>query len=499
MQVFCKLNKHKADFVLITTSFSVSLPSLSHYSSATILHTSSTQVQNVQNLSSNYFPGLSRDDSFQSEPYKMKSTFASAITDNLEVFPPQYSTSVPLKKNPDFVKPLIKNGWKNPNIRFIPSIYFLERSNRCLDCKLYESATIMKNLEECFRTLSLWVKYVDNPAGAALLSPEQVEMFVYLWNVEGGQKICIEVQRRRGDSLIFHKYARHILEAASGDFDSNEYMSNYSYFDARYLKEAEKVMKIGWESESEGCKDSFERIDYVLRLIDDKCLENKILGMESLCILSDAKKTNLSDAYNISRCILSREGEHKYGKIHDFIFYVIQKRCIPDDQTILSELIFDDDSDDEEYFDYEDRDADMPSEYKEVMRSLMMYGFTIVANCLEVISFAESCQVDPERTTGYTSTGSYYISKVLNAARNLTNVDLLETLLVVLGNENDQPHNACEAARCLKLLCRMSPEIRDVALKSDATQIAHTAKRFGSARHLKLEKECTELLQVLGK
>ena len=56
---------------------------------------------------------------------------------------------------------------------------------------------------------------------------------------------------------------------------------------------------------------------------------------------------------------------------------------------------------------------------------------------------------------------------------------------------------ASKAARCLKHLCRLLPEARDVLLKNNASEIILQAQRIGLAIHARLENECSELLQVL--
>lgn len=435
----------------------------------------------------------------------LSSNHKTNISPSSEVHKPfhsQHSKSSSLELKPELTTTLINTGWNKPNICSMPSIYMLELSSRFIDCTLHKPAIIMKNLVDCFRILSLRVQYIENPTGAVLWSPEQVEMYVCLWNVEDGQQICVEVQRRRGDSLTFHKYARHILEAASGDFDSDKYLKNDTHIDSRYLKEAEKLMKNQYARESDDNKRfSFETIDYILKLINDERLDSRILGMKSLSILSDVRRSSMSVAHTISRCVLFREGDdEQYGKMQDFIIYAIQKQSMPDREMILDDMDFEDDSDDESYLDDKDySNIDKPSEYQESMRCLMNYGFTVLANCLEVISIVVSYQGDVSgRNVSSCPSGSLYVTRILHEARkNCNGIDLCITLLDVLGNGNVQPHNASEAAKCLNLLCRLSPEARDYVLTNNGSQIAHHGQQIGIAMHSRLEKESTELLHGL--
>ena len=140
---------------------------------------------------------------------------------------------------PDFEPLLLQTTWKTPQLRALPKVYVVERSNRILDDSEHKLEDITGNLSECFRVLGIQAKYFETPAGVALLTPEQVEIFVYLWKTGGGKQVCVEVHRRRGDSVTFHRYASHILAAASGDFDPEAYKD---YSDYHYLKAAEKLL-----------------------------------------------------------------------------------------------------------------------------------------------------------------------------------------------------------------------------------------------------------------
>jgi hypothetical protein len=39
-----------------------------------------------------------------------------------------------------------------------------------------------------------------------------------------GLRFAVELQRRKGGSIAFHRYSRHILDAALGDFDCEEHI-----------------------------------------------------------------------------------------------------------------------------------------------------------------------------------------------------------------------------------------------------------------------------------
>jgi hypothetical protein len=132
------------------------------------------------------------------------------------------------------------------------------------------------------------------------------------------------------------------------------------------------------------------------------------------------------------------------------------------------------------------------------MRSLRMYCFTIVANCLEVITILKyHNDLSNPDTAGREE--PFDVFQLITGVLNLTRINLLSTLLEVLGEGNTQPHNACEAARCLKLLCRLSSRVCKILIELDLLQIANKTKELGSVQHLMLRRECEELLHSLEK
>jgi hypothetical protein len=399
---------------------------------------------------------------------------------------------------PSFVKPIIQNGWNNPTIPVLPSIHSFEQSDCILDCCFHDPMIVLENLANSFRLLSLWVKYHPNPAGAALLSLEQVELYVYLWKTDtSGQNLCVEIQQRRGNSDTFYQYARHIFMAALGNLDPLSIsVRNDVQVDEQYWKKAETLTK-EWTSQESNCKkNSDQTMDDILTCFLEKNLGSRILGMERLCILSNVMNTSMREAFEISRCILFREGEGHLGKFHDFILYAIQKQCMPDEEAILADFdLLNEDDDDEEYFAIQDRNADKPLEYQKAMRFFMTYGLVIVSNCLEVLRFVTTTTT----TTSLSCPVEYenYASKVLQTAQEHTQKDLLNSLLEILDKANDQPHNATEAAKCLKLLCHLSPETRKQLCKRNAASIVQNAQQIGLTMHRKLEQESTELLQIV--
>jgi hypothetical protein len=400
---------------------------------------------------------------------------------------------------PDY-KPLpIKKCWADPKLRSIPKYYPLERSNRILDEHEHNLEDILANLSDCFRVMGFQAKYLENPAGAALLTPEQVEIYLYLWKTGHGKQYCIEVQRRRGDSVTFHRYARHILEAASGDFDATEFKD---FTDSKYLKAAEKLLRNDFVKNVNEREESVASIEMAAGLIKKDRFDARLLGMESLCILTDPRKTSLKTALLASRAVIfgavkEEEGNHCFREIHEFVLNVVQNRCMGDEDSFLQDMIVEYDSDDDDMFeDGEERDEAKPPEYYDSMKTFVNYGLTILANSWEVVSTFESFESEPE-TTGASYSVHSAVAEFHRTAYELTHTDILTSLLTELGRAESKAHNACLAAKCLRILCQSSDDARDRTKSLYGMESASRAEQIGNATNARLERESAQLLLAL--
>lgn len=413
--------------------------------------------------------------------------------------PPVFNPPVFFER--EFKPLIIKKSWANPQLRPIPNYYPMERSSRILNLNEHEHKLeeITGNVSECFRVLGIQAKYFESPAGAALLTPEQVEIYLYLWKAGGGKQVCVEVQRRRGDSVTFHRYARHILEAASGDFDPAEYKD---YSDSHYLKAAEKLIRTELTKATDQRQESLIAIELAAGLIKKDRFDARILGMESLCILTDPRKTNLNTALLASRAVLfgvqKDEQNPMFRNIHEFVLNVVQKRCMGDEESLLEDMVVEYDSDDEDYFDdEEERDETKPPEYHDSMKTLVNYGLTIITNSWEVLTTFESFDSEPETTDGHPLSVDTAVAEFHRISSDLTHTDILTSLLMELGRAESKAHNACLAAKCLRLLCQSSHEARERTKALSGLQRASRAEEVGKETNARLERESADLFRVL--
>lgn len=403
--------------------------------------------------------------------------------------------------NPPKFRPILpKRTWENPKLKPIPNYYPLESSNRVLNEHEFELSEVTSNLSEAFRVLGIQTKYFESPAGAALLTPELVEIYLYLWKKGNGQ-ICIEVQRRRGDSVTFYRYARQILEAASGDFDVSEYTD---FSSSHYLRAAEKLLKTEMTNSSKEREESLMSIELAANLLQKERLDARILGMESLCILTDPRKTCLNTAILVSRAVIlgRHSGEDHYAcrLIHEFVLNIVQKRCMSDEDSLLEDMIVDYDSDDDEdyFMEDEERDAQKPSEYFETVQTCINHGLRILSNAWEVLTTFESLETEPEKTsTGQLSSSATLVDTFREISYAITHEDILTTLLMEVFRAESKAHNACLAGKCLKIMCQSSITARASTKNLHGLQYAAHAEEIGKVTNARLQEVFGELRQIL--
>ena len=197
-----------------------------------------------------------------------------------------------------------KSNWSPTQLRPVPAFYPLERSSRFVEDEL---TTVVDRVSEANRLLSVHAIYCNETATASLLTSENVEMHLSLWKTTGKQKgIVIEIQRRKGDSIAFHRYSRCILDAAAGEMDIQDHVEKSGEdIDVVYSKKVHRLLTLespkdaGTETEN-----AIIAVEIAHGLLMKDRMDARQLGLESLCLLTDPKKTGITTALIASRVVL---------------------------------------------------------------------------------------------------------------------------------------------------------------------------------------------------
>lgn len=388
----------------------------------------------------------------------------------------------------------IKSNWSPRQLRPVPAFYPLERSSRFVEDEL---PAVVSRVSEANRLLSVHAAYCDDTATATMLTAENVEMHLSLWKTSGKQEgIVIEIQRRKGDSIAFHRYARCILDAAVGELDIQEHIENHGEdLDIVYSKKIHRLLSMETEAGTE-TENAIIAVEIAHGLLMKDRMDARQLGLESLCLLTDPKKTGITTALIASRVVL-------LGTALDIDSPTPEEGLMFDEtpfqeirQTILSLVQFRRIGEADEFDGNEDESED--EEHITILHNLAL---AVLANALDVIENDDLLSEGaPEeiRTRSRTETSESISQRFMEDAQEFSdNREILKTLISELGNAGVKPHNACLSAKCIGSLCRASDKARNRAKDLGAKTVVQTALDVGTRTHLKLERECDRVMQTL--
>lgn len=336
-------------------------------------------------------------------------------------------------------------------------------------------------------------------ASAYLMTSEAVEMHLSLWRTSGDKSgIVVELQRRKGDSIAFHRYSRYILDAAVGDFDATRHLEIHGEdIDFIYSKKVQRLLNVELQGKSKATEheNAVIAIEIAHGLLMKDRMDARQLGLESLCLLTDPKKTGTTTALIASHVVLlgtarGIQGLTTTGIEDDIIFDEAPFQAIR--EAILSLVQFGRIGEDIEF---EDDDA-------ETMGALHNLALAVLANALDVVENQDRYDENPEETVKKASSlrtapSSDIAGAFMDDSGEISKSEILSTLISELGKASQKPHNACLSARCIGSLCRASDKAKRRAKELGAKNVVSTALDVGSRTHLKLETECKKVIKVL--
>lgn len=394
-------------------------------------------------------------------------------------------------------KPSGKNGsWAPTELRMVPAFYPLEKSSRLVEDDTASSLAL--RLSECLRHLSIQAVY-DNDT-ACLWTAENVEMHLSLWKTGPSspqQGIVVELQRRSGDSIAFHRYARTILDAAMGLVDVDDIVVDQ---DVVYSKKVQRLLMMELKSaDKEEHETAVQAIEIAHGLLMKDRMDARVLGLESLCLLTDPRKTGFITSMLTSHVVLlgSTQGIQIPGVVHDG--FVDEGPFQEIRQGILNLIQFKRIGEDEDFTGDDEMDID-----KEHMTLLHNLALAVLANALDCIEHPDRVDdTTPEDTKPRprlrTASSSEVANEFMQQTEELSKKEILKTLISELGKAAVTPHNAVLSAKCIGSLCRASDEAKKRAKELGAKQVVSTALDVGVRTHLKLETECEKVVTVLAR
>jgi len=244
-------------------------------------------------------------------------------------------------------------------------------------------------------------------------------------------------------------------------------------------------------------------------------MDARQLGLESLCLLTDPRKTGMITAVLTSHVVLlgSTSGVMIPGvSDQQAENLMMDEGPFQDIRTAILSLVqfsrLSEDDEDEDGFD--DVGASTDKEHMVLLHNLAL---AVLANALDVIEHPERYENeafqgaqdddgdDPEdskpRARLRTSSKTDVANEFMQSAEELQGTEILSTLVAELGKAELKPHNAALSAKCIGSLCRASRDAVKRAKELGTKNVLSTALDVGTRTHLKLELECKSVASAL--
>ena len=299
---------------------------------------------------------------------------------------------------------------------------------------------ILKQLPECLRLLSCQVSYEDDWLAAACKTMEQVEFQVsFFEDRKDAQVVFIELQRRCGDSYVFHQdYVQPILAVV-------QRVKHGQPVDAAATPTQEPSRMSGLDLDTllaEHCEQATDddvtmAIELATNLVMAERIDALRLGMESLEVLTDTSKTGMSTARKVARVLVLPTDESSHKLVRTMLRYITDE-----------------------------------SESQE--QDIRFRALQVWSNTWQVAADDMECPLE--------SFCDVFCSKDT----------LVRSLMSRVEHVREEPHEATLALRGLEALCREMPHL----LAEVSWLAVEQARDVGTAENAALEQACYKFLEA---
>jgi len=387
-----------------------------------------------------------------------------SLEDSLSVDKPSYSAN----KDATSARKRYRRGatyaWNVIELPSIPHFYIKEKTSVAV--MNTKPQCVADRIVQCAKLLSVDCDYDDEKAGATL-SINQMELCIQLFKVSDNTQnmIVVEIRRKNGSPISFHKVARAMLNAAKGNAStmtpsSTPKSQTMNLISHEETKEDNNVTVAG----------SIETIESLLR--KDR-VDAKLLGMESLLHLTTSGSSSKNMTLFTANVILNG---WKNDIIKDTVFSLITKS--------------NDNDEDESNNIIEDG-------FNQRMR---IYALSLLANSLEGLAKSLEGISNNRQGDGDGETGD--LQSKLSNDEWVEDGGILWSLVEILKISESSLQNLQEAyfaAKCLKTALEASGDLISWAIERKVVKVVEYSQKVGHCRHNLLGRASDELMLCLGR
>lgn len=222
---------------------------------------------------------------------------------------------------------------KGTDLEMVPMDFPLERTHREIRC---DASEVAKRISTSLQKLSIDAEYDNEKAKAKCKTMEMVKFRIRLYaSGENGQPVVVEVQRRSGSTSSFMRSCRAVLDAAEG----SEAITATKKSPALRGKfpppmknlgamKCLQAVAIAGPSAQEEASQAF---DSAANLCKSGKHDSVVLGLQSLCSLTDPVKTSPMVSTLVSKWVLLG---HETHTTRDEIMAVLDAVADEDDEEL---------------------------------------------------------------------------------------------------------------------------------------------------------------------
>ena len=341
--------------------------------------------------------------------------------------------------------------------------------------------TITERISTFMRLHSITCSYHDEAARVDCLTEQLCKFVVQLWQGKDQvNEILVEVQRRHGCCIELQAIRRQLHHAImTGESSPPQQMDGRSI--RIMIEKVEEIMennttqRSGQGHESNSQTGVFpDALEICHDLLDSERYDQKLLGMESLCILTDPSKVSKQAADRAARVLI-------YGDADDSLsIHRLLEQYFVDIELTNHERA--------DYYDSDDEDDDgeprgLGYSQGSYFGAMHLLALRTLANSLESISY----QKENKSALAPLDLSSPFWRTVTTA------------LVYDLEVASHRPIEATLSAKCLRLLKSLEPKVLSITCgRTHLLPFLENAHQFGKDHHLGLERESKRLMQRMG-
>lgn len=353
----------------------------------------------------------------------------------------------------------IISTWNVNMLPTIPNYYIKEKTSVAVINS--KPQCVADRIVQCAKNLLADYVYNDQKAEATLTINETklcVQLFIAASRTPS--TIVVEIRRKTGSPITFHKVARVILSAAKGDPIAFAPSLIISSLPSRTENKLVFVTASNGEDETKrgmvGCDEGVTAagtIGKIDTLLKKDRVDANLLGMESLLNLTTSGSSSKKMALFTAGIILN--GGNSNDVIKDMVFSLIRHSSTNND---------------------DDANNIVEDGYKQRMR---ICALSLFANSLEVLSISD---LESKLSDDWVGDDG-----------------ILPSLVDILKDSEASLQEAYFAAKCLKMLFEASLDLRSWAMEQEVFKIVKHSQNVGHCTHNLLGCTSDDILLCLGK